>query len=66
MAFDKIKNTTPRSRGKCSLCGKADKAGTLSIQVRDVDTKVVASRSAQVCELCGEKAYAEAVKAAAL
>lgn len=66
MAFDKIKNRTPRSTGKCSLCQKADKAGTISIQVRDVDTKVVASRSAQICEACGEKAYGDAIKGAGL
>jgi len=66
MAFEKIKNKTPKSKGKCSLCSKADKAGTISIQVRDVDTKVVASRSAGVCEQCGETAYTEAVKASGL
>ena len=66
MPFDKIRNKTPRSKGKCALCKTKDKVGTLSIQVRDNDTKVVTSRSAQICEPCGEKAYEEAVKSAGL
>jgi len=66
MPFDKIKNTTPRIKGQCSLCKKAPKAGTISIQVRDLNTKVVASRSATVCEACGEKGYQDAVDAAGL
>lgn len=66
MPFENIKNKTPKSKGKCVLCNKADKAGTITIQVRGNDTKVVASRSGGVCESCGEKAYTEAVKGAGL
>jgi len=66
MTFEQIKNKSPKSKGKCALCSKADKVGTISVQVRDNDTKVVASRSTGVCEPCGEKAYTEAVRSAGL
>lgn len=66
MPFDQIKNKTPRTKGKCGLCGKADKVGSIGVTVRDLDTKVVASRSTQVCEACGVKAYEAAVNAAGM
>ena len=36
----------------------------MNVAIKDTDTKTVASRTMGVCESCGEKAYAEAVKAA--
>lgn len=63
MAFDQIRNKTPRTKGKCSLCKTRDKVGTLGVAVRDKDTKVVASRSVGVCEKCGTEGYEKALGA---
>lgn len=64
MAFEKIRNKKVSTKGKCALCRKVEKAGTINVIIKDLETKTVASRTTGCCESCGVKAYEAAVEAA--
>ena len=59
MAFEKMRAQGKARPGMCGLCGKAPKAGSVKVVLFDDASKVVASKSVQVCEACGERAYAD-------
>lgn len=57
MGFAEIREQRPTKTDKCSFCKKAERAGVVTMGIKDKDTKTVVSKQIGACEKCAIEQY---------